>query len=334
MKPGYLKLRRIALYLTMSIGLTCTDGSAAEVVGHVTMVQDMPSGHPREPYVTATARAISGATGGEMQVDVNPGGKILAGKASLDAVRSGQVNIAWVNASHLEAIDPRAGFINLPFGIDDKSMAKTETRRAVVDLLQSYMSGQRLIVLGLMRGADQLFVLPNKDVRAVADVVGLRVRVAGPGIYEEVMRSLDADPVVIPIPEIGRALEAGKLDAVFTSPGGWASAVGKRASHAALVPGLMFITYAVVANADWFAGLSPAQQRRIRDAVQLEVTDRWADMLVDDEKVMKSHAKAGANIWIASPAESLEWRSRLVPVSNRFWERFPETQAAFRQLPK
>lgn len=334
MKPSNPKFRRIALHFALSIGLTCTGVSAAEAGGNVTMVQDMPSGHPREPYVVATARAISGAMGGESQVEVNPGGRILPGKASLDAVRSGQANIAWVNASHLEAIDPRAGFINLPFGIDDKRMAKAETRRAVVDLLQRYMNGQGVVVLGLMRGADQLFVLPSKEVREAADVAGLRVRVAGPGIYQEVMRSLQADPVVVPIPEIGAALDAGKLDAVFTSPGGWASAVGKRAMHAAVVPGLMFITYAVVVNADWFAGLSAGQQRAIRDAIRHEVTDRWANMLADDEMVMKAHAKAGAQIWTASPAQSLEWRTRLAPVSSRFWERFPDTQAAFRKLPK
>src|SRR5437870_1388438 len=199
---------------------------AAESATSVSMVHDIPGSHPRVKYFNAMVDTAGKESQGKVNLVVNPGGIVLPGKASLDAVRDGTVDLAWINAAHLEKIDSRAGFINLPFGINDDNMVSNGDRENVIALLNQIVRKNGLVVLGMMRGADQLFIFKEKQVRAPQDLTALKVRVAGPGIYEEIMQALGAEPVVIPIPQITDALAKRALDGISTSPAGCRSRPG------------------------------------------------------------------------------------------------------------
>ena len=304
----------------------------AETTMSVSMVHDIPESHPRIQYFNAMVETARRQSQGKVNVVINPGGVVLPGRASLDAVRNGTVNLAWINAAHLEHIDARAGFINLPFGINDDNMLSDGDRQRVLALLNQILRKKGLVVLGMMRGADQLFIFKDKQVRAPEDLNTLKVRVAGPGIYEEIMQALGAEPVVIPIPQITEALAQRALDGIFTSPGGWKTTAGLQLRKAVQIPGLMFINYVLVADADRFEHLSNDVRAAIQQAARTEVTGRWTEMRRDDEQVLRDLSAQGAEIWIAPKGDKALSRARLDPIVQKFSDRAPDTAEAFHKI--
>ncbi len=67
---------------------------------------------------------------------------------------------------------------------------------------------RKLKVLALMRGAGTIVIFKNRQVRTPDDMRDLKIRVAGPGVYQDIVRSLGAAPVVFPAIEMGAALGA------------------------------------------------------------------------------------------------------------------------------
>lgn len=305
--------------------------SGRAAITEASFVHDIPDGHPRLPYFDKFAAAAGTGSGHGLNIRINPQEQVLAGRASLDAVRSGQVNIAAVNMAHLEAIEPTAGFMNLPFGLDDTVMSDEPKRTAAVATLAERIRPHGVEVIGVMRGADQLLAFPSQGVRRLEDLRGKRIRVAGGGLYEELMRSLDAEPVPIPIPKLAQAMAAGAVDGVFTSPGGWSTEVLATAPHSVQVPGLMFISYGLVANAEWLAGLSE-QQRAAIVAAGAEMTGSWVRMRDDDRDVVSRVTSSGAGTYFVVPeTEAIRWRERVSGISERFLIQHPELAVRLRQ---
>lgn len=289
---------------------------------NVTLVHDIPSDHPRIPYFEEFAESVNMLSANDLAVDINPQGKVLAGRASLDAVRSGEANLALVNMSHLEAIEPAAGFMNLPFALDDTTMASAQNRAAVSEIQADLVRPHGIELLGYMRGADQLFAFPQNDVDRLEELDGKKIRVAGSGIYEQIMRQLGAQPVAIPIPEIKEVMGRGELDGVFTSPGGWSTQVIEFTPHAVQVPGLMYINYALVANKAWLDSL-PEDQRDALTGAGAQLTDQWVQMSEDDIAVINETTSGGGTYRVLPDEEVARWRGRVDGISDRFYAEHP-----------
>lgn len=267
-----------------------------------------------------------------LTIAINPGGKILyPGQASLDAVRSGRVPLTFVNSAFLQSIDPSLGFINLPFTITDDTMMKPGVSEGVIRLVQTYLEPKGLQVLGLMRGADTIFVFKKHQVRRPEDLKGLKIRVAGPGVYQEIVRSFDADPAVIPAIEMGSALERGVIEGMITSPGGWGKNVAD-APNGSLVPGLIFYTYFFIADKSWLDGLPSEQREALIDAARTHVTEKWRDMREDDSQLISKLIARGATFW-SVPADGLApWQKKVEEVTRKFEASYPEVIQRYRAI--
>lgn len=295
---------------------TATDQQSSATT--VALVHDIPSGHPRLPYFDEFAESVNSSSQGRLAVDINPNGEVLAGRASLDAVREGRADLALVNMTHLEAMEPAAGFMNLPFALDDTAMAAQQNRAAVSEVQAGLVRPHGVDLLGYMRGADQLLAFPAEDVERVEDIANKRIRVAGGGIYERLMRDLGAVPVAIPIPEIKDRMQRGEVDGVFTSPGGWTTQVFDDAPHAVQVPGLMYISYALVANKEWLDSLPDADREALTTAGN-DLTEQWVQMAEDDKAVISQAVADGGSYRVLPDDEVARWKARVSGVSDDFY---------------
>lgn len=318
-----MKYRNVLAVIAALALASTACGSMTEPTGErtpeaVSFVHDIPAGHPRLPYFDEFARTVDTRSERDLAVRINPQKQVLAGRASLDAVGAGEAHIAAVNMAHLEAMEPAAGFMNLPFGVNDTIMSDDRKREALVATLADQLRPHGVELLGVMRGADQLFAFPQDDVSALQDLRGKRIRVAGSGIYEDVVRGLGAEPVPMPIPEIKEAMAQGTVDGIFTSPGGWSTEVLTDAPHAVQIPGLMFITYGVVADADWLAGLSEQERAAVIEA-GAGLTGQWEQMQEDDQTVVDRVVSDGDGTYLlVDAAETARWRNRVYGIVERF----------------
>lgn len=288
----------------------------SDIISHMTtssksctVVTDIPATHPRVPYF---ARMLEDLRPTQMDWKMSCNGLAYAGAQALHAVIQGKAEMAWVNSAHLEVIEPELAVLNLPFGLDDDHMVSADRVLGLQAAMDAAVRPKGLRVLGLMRGADQLFVAPARHFRTLPELAGARIRVAGPGVYEKLMTSLGAVPVIMPIPHITEAFTHSIVDGVFTSPGGWQTQFGASVPCATRVPGLMFINYALVALGDWFSQLPTELAHAISDAATNQVSARWLDMQRDDETVLRAAESAGARVLLAEDPEA--WKACVSPL--------------------
>lgn len=298
----------------------------------VSMIHDIPAGHVRLPYFDRMAARITRESAGALTVAINPGERVFLGKAGLEAVRAGTARMGWVNTAHIEAVSPRVGVINLPFSIDDRVMGVDSVRNGVVELINDSLDVADVRVIGLMRAADQVFVFRDRSLGGPEDLRGMRIRVAGTGVYERIMESFGAVAVTVPPREIRAAVDGGKVDGVFTSPGGWESTVGLSAPRASLVPGLMVITYSLVVNRAWYDALPDGQRTLLTEAARTKVTDRWTAMRDDDLRLIDHMVKRGASFTEVTPDRLAPWKALVAPVTADFRRTHPETARRLDEL--
>ena len=313
----------------VALSLFTTGAIAAEAV----LVHDIAPPHPRYRHFYQMVADLAKKTNGLLTIAINPGGQVLyPGQASLDAVRSGKAPLTFVNSAFLQSINPSLGFINLPFNVTDETMLKPGVTEAVINLVQTYVEPTGLQVLGMMRGADTIFVFKKHQVRKIEDLKGLKIRVAGPGLYQEIVRSFDAEPSVIPAIEMGSALERGVIQGMITSPGGWGKNV-QDAPNGSLVPGLIFYTYFMIADKAWLNGLPKDQRQALIDAARTNVTEKWRDMQQDDSQLVSTLvAERGATFWSVPANELAPWKEQVEGVTRKFASAYPEVIRQFRAI--
>jgi TRAP-type C4-dicarboxylate transport system substrate-binding protein len=294
------------------------------VAAEAVLVHDIAPPHPRYTQLTQMAAEVAKRTQGTLTIAINPGGKVLyPGQASLEAVRNKTVPLAFINSAFLQSIDPDLGFLNLPFTITDQLMAKPGVAEGVLALVRGYVEPRGLRVFALMRGADTIVIFKNRQVRTPDDMKGLKIRVAGPGVYQDIVRSLGAAPVVFPAIEMGAALARGAMDGIITSPGGWGKNV-QDAPSASLVPGLLFYTYFLIADKAWFDALPAAEQKALAEGARVSVTEKWGEMQADDARLVAELASRGATYNVVPVEAVAEWRERTEGVTRDFAARHPQ----------
>jgi C4-dicarboxylate-binding protein DctP len=306
--------------------------SGGTLAAEAVLVHDIAPPHPRYTQLTQMAAEVAKRTQGTLTIAINPGGKVLyPGQASLDAVRNKTVPLTFINSAFLQSIDPDLGFLNLPFTITDALMTKPGVAEGVLALVRSYVEPRGLKVLAIMRGADTIVIFKNRQVRVPDDMKGLKIRVAGPGVYQDIVRSLGAAPVVFPAIEMGAALARGAMDGIITSPGGWGKNV-QDAPRASLVPGLLFYTYFLIADKAWFDALPAAEQKALADAARTSVTEKWGEMQADDARLVSELVARGATYTVVPVDAVAVWRERTNGVTREFSAAHPGVMRRFRGI--
>jgi TRAP-type C4-dicarboxylate transport system substrate-binding protein len=302
------------------------------LAGEAVLVHDIAPPHPRYTQLTQMAAEVAKRTQGTLTLAINPGGRVLyPGQASLDAVRNKTVPLTFVNSAFLQSIDPDLGFLNLPFTITDPLMTKPGVAEGVLALVRDYVEPKGLKALAIMRGADTIIIFKNRKVTTPDDIKGLKIRVAGPGVYQDIVKSLGATPVVFPAIEMGAALARGAMDGIITSPGGWGKNV-KDAPSASLVPGLLFYTYFLIADKAWFDALPAVEQKALADSARIAVTEKWGEMQADDARLVAELVSRGVRYAVVSEDAVPAWRERTEGVTREFAAKHPEVMGRLGQL--
>lgn len=293
------------------------------------MAADIPSAHPRTPYFRRLAdRLIADGVGCQLLLE----GDRFAGRRSMTALERGEVDLVWVNAAHLEALAAPLSLLNQPFGPGDVEWARPGRAQALVKWVDSHTVQAGVRTLAVMRGADQLFASARGTISDLDHLQGQRVRVAGAGMYERLMRVLGADPVVMPIPDIPRAFSGARLDQVFTSPGGWQTQLGTEATFATQVPGLMFICYFLLARAPVLEAWPVPAREALAAAARQHVTEAWTPMQQDDVRVLEEARARGAQV--RTLEDTAPWRARTQPLQEEAARNHPAAHAALEAVAR
>ncbi|MDO9427372.1 MAG: ABC transporter substrate-binding protein [Methylobacterium sp.] len=158
------------------------------------------------------ARLVAEATDGRFQIAVQAPGEPVPGSGVLDAVAARTVEMGYASATQGLAKDPTFALAAaVPFGLNARGQGAWWLDGGAADLFGEIFARNGLVALPAGNTGAQMGGWFRKEVKTVADLQGLKLRIAGLG--GQVLAKLGAVPQATPGPEIYAAFEARTLDA-------------------------------------------------------------------------------------------------------------------------
>ena len=158
------------------------------------------------------SRRVAQITGGKFQISVHAAGELVPAFGVVDAVQGGSVECSHTASYYFVGKNRAFGFdTTIPFGMNQRQQNAWMYYGGGLPLVREFMRDYGIVSFPGGNTGVQMGGWFRKEIKAVSDLKGLKMRIAGLG--GEVMARLGAVPQQIPGGEIYPALEKGTIDA-------------------------------------------------------------------------------------------------------------------------
>jgi TRAP-type mannitol/chloroaromatic compound transport system substrate-binding protein len=158
------------------------------------------------------ARTVAELTENKFQIQVFPAGEIVGAMEAANAVSEGTVEMCHTASYYSLDKDPAFALgTAIPFGLNARMQNAWSYEGGGIDLLNTFYAKHKLYGLPAGNTGAQMGGWYRKEVNAVDDLKGLKIRIGGLG--GKVLEKLGAEPRQLPANAIYDALEKGEIDA-------------------------------------------------------------------------------------------------------------------------
>ena len=158
-------------------------------------------------------KRIAEMSGGKFQIQLFAAGEIVPGLAVHDAVKDGTVETGFTNSAFYFGKDPTYCIDSaIPFGMTTRQIKAWQRHGNGGTLFSEFFAKSNIISIPSGNTGAQMGGWYRKEIKSVADLKGLKMRVAG--LAGAVLAKLGVVPQQIAGGDIYPALEKGTIDAV------------------------------------------------------------------------------------------------------------------------
>ncbi len=207
----------LGLGVTMALGATLADIGPAQAQSPITLTMGMsePSGTPSHLAAERIAELVEERSGGQIKIDVFPGGALGSVASTIENVTMGTVDLYWGGISWYEKFQPDFKIFSIGWGfLDVDHMLKFMATDRFAEMKDSLVEERNLRMISNTGIRSPRLLLSKKPVHSIDDLVGLRVRVPDQPIYLKTWEAVGASPVRLDIGEVYLALRQGIADAM------------------------------------------------------------------------------------------------------------------------
>ena len=164
------------------------------------------------------ARSVSEATGGRFQISLYAAGEVVPAFSVVDAVQNHTVDCAHTAPYYFFGKDETFAFdCAIPFGMNSRQMTAWMYDGNGLKLMREFYAQYNIVNFPMGNTGAQMGGWYRKEIKSVADLNGLRMRIGGFG--GRVLAKLGLVSQNIPAAEVYAALEKGTIDATeFVGP--------------------------------------------------------------------------------------------------------------------
>ena len=157
-------------------------------------------------------KRVSELTGGKFVIRPFAAGEIVPGLQVLDAVQAGTVEMGHTPSYYYFGKDPTFAFdCAVPFGLTSRQQTAWMDQGGGRALTREFFKGYGIVNFLAGNTGTQMGGWYRKEIKSVADMKGLKMRVAG--FAGRVMERMGVVPQQIPAGDVYAALEKGTIDA-------------------------------------------------------------------------------------------------------------------------
>jgi TRAP-type C4-dicarboxylate transport system substrate-binding protein len=259
------------------------------------------------------ADRFNARTGGKYVIEVHPAESLVKTQESVDAVRTGAVEMAGFPPGVFSSVDPRLATPVLPFFYTGVK-ADAAAQELILPMYNEFMPEKFNQMMVICFTCGGLEIASSKPVKTLEDMKGLLVHAISP-VASQVIEILGASPVPAPFVEGYSVLEKKVVDATVVAMEYMMTfkvyEVADYLTTGYMIPAALTLTI----NMDTYNSLpDDIQKILVEEGIQLRNDANAYFIGVTDENPVKL-AELGMEHYILPSAERERWREAVWPYS-------------------
>mgnify|MGYP000971037634 CR=1 FL=1 len=204
MKKGILVLTALALLFA---ALPATADTVVLRLGE-THVADYPTTKGNYEF----ARLVEERTGGRIKIEVYHSSQLGQEKAVIEQVQFGAIDFTRVSISPLSAFAPAFDALQMPYLYSGEEHMWKVLNGPIGEEFLSSLEPANFIGLAWFDSGARNFYNSKKEIKSVADLKGMKIRVQESKLMMGLVSALGAVPTPMPFGEVYSALQTGVVD--------------------------------------------------------------------------------------------------------------------------
>jgi len=308
------------IFLTLAAGAVLAFGVSQATAQQVTLRihQFLPAAAPvPKNFIAEWAKKVEAESKGQIKIELYPSMQLGGTPPQLfDQVKDGVADIVWTLPGYTAGRFPKTEAFELPFIAGNAE----QSSQAAWEFYEKHLQDtfKEVKVIAVHTHGPGLIHAKGNGVRKLDDLKGLKVR-APTRIINELLKTLGATPVGMPVPAMPEALSKGVIDGTVvpwevTTPLRVAELVNTHTNFSGNRS--FYVSFFVFAmNKAKYDGLSP-ELKKVIDANSGIATSKWVGKVMDegDAPGLEAAKKRNNAIVTLDAAETGRWKTASQPV--------------------
>jgi tripartite ATP-independent transporter DctP family solute receptor len=274
-----------------------------------------PKGYPTELGDEEFARLVKDSTKGRINITVFPGGQLGGDeKAIVEQVQMGAIDFARISLAPVLQFAKELNVLSLPYIYRDSAhMWKVLSGPIGQDLLKS-VDKANLIGLAYYDAGARSFYNSKKEIKTIADLKGMKIRVQSAKLMMDLVTALGASPTPMATGDVYSALQTNVIDGAENNWPSYISFSHFQVAKFYTVDGHSRVPEILIGSKKNLANLSKADMdivsKSAKGAIEFQ-KKKWAE----SEKVNEAKAKAaGCKITYLNAKTLAEFQKAVQPI--------------------
>lgn len=282
-----MKIHLKAFALTVIGALAVVMGPAADTFAApppiiLKLSHFLPPGHSIARGLAAWGEELKKKSGGRLQLEIYPAGKLAPPPKQYDLAASGDVDISLALHGYTPGRFPLTEVAQLPFVVEQGAASSAKLTELAPKYLAKEHKGVK--ILFLLCSPPLKIHLAHKRIDSIEDFKGLRLRYSGAPVGEAV-KTLGAIPVAMAPGKVAAAMKNGELDgAIFPYEAVRAFHIDEVAKYS-VEPGFNSVTFFLVMNRKRYDSLPRDLRKLIDDTTGPAAARRFGAQLDAQEDI-------------------------------------------------
>src|SRR5271154_4433224 len=262
-------------------------------------------------------------TDGKVTVEVYPNSSLYKDKEELEALQLGSVQLLAPSISKFGPLGVKEfDVFDLPFLMTDDTHARQMMASPMIGELNKKLEDKGVEPLAYWDNGAHVYTA-NVPLIVPDDFRGLKMRIQGSKVLDQVARDLGALPQIIAFGELYQALQTGVVDGEDNVPSNISTQKLYDVQKNLTVSNHSRLTYSLITNKKFWDGL-PADVRPGVDRAVKEATEFFDDTAAKDNETAMEKIKASGKVevHVQTAAERQAWIAKLMPVHKEMQGRF------------
>jgi tripartite ATP-independent transporter DctP family solute receptor len=172
-----------------------------------------PNDYPTVRAVAEISRLLTERTAGKHTIKVFGQSALGSEKDTVEQTKLGALDMVRVNTAAFNNIAAETVVPALPFIFKSKEHMRKVLDGPVGEAILKSLEPQGFIGLAFYDSGSRSFYTPSKEIKTLADVKGMKIRVQQSDMWVAMMQAMGANATPMPYAEVYTALKTGVVDA-------------------------------------------------------------------------------------------------------------------------